>query len=152
MVGPILSPTDTPTVPMNEQTLLASGWQSMIGEGFTAQLGAIWVRGPVKGRTVGFIATAQQGNNTQGAVHGGALMTFADIALGFGAADALGGKNLVTAQLQLQFVSGGKVGEFISCEPEVIRASRHLIFVRGLLCADDRVVASAEGLWKVLER
>lgn len=137
---------------MDSATLLAAGWRSVQGQGFTGQLGPIWVHGAAGDRQIGFIATPQQGNNQEGAVHGGALMTFADIALGYAAADALGGSHLVTAQLQLHFVAGGKTGEFISCRPELVRRSTHLIFVRGLLVAGDRTVASADGIWKVLDK
>lgn len=137
---------------MDTAALQAAGWRSVQGEGFTGQLGPIWVHGPAGDRRIGFIATAQQGNNQEGAVHGGALMTFADIALGYAAADALGGSHLVTAQLQLHFVAGGRTGEFITCHPELVRRSAHLIFVRGLLLAGERTVASADGIWKVLAR
>jgi len=33
----------------------------------------------------------------------------------------------------------------------VIRRSKHLVFVRGLISTGDMPVASAEGIWKVLE-
>ncbi|MES0874079.1 PaaI family thioesterase [Sinimarinibacterium thermocellulolyticum] len=137
---------------MDSAALSAAGWRSIEGRGFTAQLGPIWVLGGAGERQIGFIATAQQGNDQAGAVHGGALMTFADIALGYAAADALGGSHLVTAQLQVHFVSGGRVGEFIHCRPELVRRSTHLIFVRGLLVAGARTLASADGIWKVLDQ
>lgn len=135
---------------MDTAALQAAGWRSVQGEGFTGQLGPIWVHGPAGDRRIGFIATAQQGNNQEGAVHGGALMTFADIGLGYGAARALGASNMVTAQLQLHFVAGGRIGDFITCKPEVVRLSTHLIFMRGLLCAGEKTVAAADGIWKVL--
>jgi acyl-coenzyme A thioesterase PaaI-like protein len=133
------------------QALQAAGWTSLEGSGFTGQLGAIWVRGGAGSRSIGFIATTQHSNNHAGAVHGGALMTFADIALGFGASDALGAKNLVTAQLQTHFVAGGRVGDFIHCTPELVRCSAQLIFMRGLLRAGDTTVAAVDGIWKVVE-
>ncbi|WP_370309074.1 PaaI family thioesterase [Sinimarinibacterium flocculans] len=136
---------------MDAQSLVAAGWTSLTGEGFTGHLGPIWLRGAANARTIGFLGGSQQGNNRPGAIHGGALMTFADIALGFGAADALGGEHLVTAQLQLHFVAGGRTGEFITCTPELVRRSRQLIFMRGLLCAGERTLASADGIWKVLD-
>ncbi|MGO8711808.1 MAG: hotdog domain-containing protein [Rhizomicrobium sp.] len=48
-------------------------------------------------------------------------MTFADIALGYGAANVLGRLRCVTAQLQLQFVASPQIGDFITCRPEVVR-------------------------------
>lgn len=135
---------------MTPETLRAEGWTSLSGTGFTGHLGEIWLRGTPDERIVGFIATAGQSNNHPQNVHGGALMTFADIALGIGATDSLGAKHIVTAQLQLQFVAGGKVGEFVTCRPELVRCSSQLIFMRGLICAGDRTIASADGIWKIL--
>jgi acyl-coenzyme A thioesterase PaaI-like protein len=136
---------------MDAQALEATGWTALQGSGFTSQLGSIWIRGDAGSRSIGFIATPQHTNNHADSVHGGALMTFADIALGFGAADALGAKHLVTAQLQTHFVAGSRVGDFIHCAPELVRCSAQLIFMRGLLRAGDKTVAACDGIWKVLE-
>src|SRR3546814_12293438 len=78
-------------------------------------------------------------------------MNFADIALGWIAADALGATNCVTAQLAVQFVAAPKIGEFVSCSAELVRHTSQIIFVRGLITADGRTVASADGIWKVVE-
>jgi acyl-coenzyme A thioesterase PaaI-like protein len=78
-------------------------------------------------------------------------MTFADVALGFSVVKALGGPHCATAQLQLQFIAAGRTGEFITCRPEIIRRTSQLVFVRGLVGAGERIVASADGIWKVLE-
>ena len=48
-------------------------------------------------------------------------------------------------------MAGGRTGEFITCTPELVRRSRQLIFMRGLLCAGERTLASADGIWKVLD-
>lgn len=134
---------------MTPQDLRAAGWTSARGHGFTDTLGELWLRGAVGERQLGFISTLQHSNNDPVTVHGGALMTFADIALGYRAAESIGGAPCVTAQLQLQFVAGARVGEFICCDAELVRRTSALIFVRGLIRAGDRVVASADGIWKI---
>ena len=80
-------------------------------------------------------------------------MTFADIALGAGVAAAMADDrlNCATVSLQTQFVSVARIGEFISCKPEVIRKSKQLVFMRGLIQVGDKTIASAEGIWKLLE-
>jgi acyl-coenzyme A thioesterase PaaI-like protein len=138
---------------MDAESLKADGWQLMgSGRGFTAACGPYWVRGEGATREVGFIAESRHSNQNPETVHGGALMSFADIALGWSATDALGHKRCVTAELKLHFVSSGKVGEFISCRAEVVRAASSLVFMRGLVKAGERTVAAADGIWKVLER
>jgi uncharacterized protein (TIGR00369 family) len=138
---------------MDAELLKADGWQPTSGgRGFTATAGPYWMRGDSGTREIGFIAEARHSNQNPGIVHGGVLMTFADICLGWSATDALGHKHCVTAELKLHFVSSGKVGEFITCRAEVVRAASSLVFMRGLIRADERTVAAADGIWKVLER
>ncbi len=112
-------------------------------------MGPYWWRGTGSEAAIGFVADERHANHI-GTVHGGMLMTFADIALGFGVVQALGTPHCATAQLALQFVATAKFGEFVTCRPEVIRRTEQLVFVRGLICVGDKVVASADGIWKVL--
>jgi acyl-coenzyme A thioesterase PaaI-like protein len=135
---------------MDAAGLLAAGWTSIDASGFTGYIAPLWRRGkPGVDREVGFIADLRH-TNYQETVHGGALMTFADIGLGWVAADALGHTRCVTAQLAIQLVSSPRVGEFISCKAELVRRTSQMIFVRGLITAGDKTVASADGIWKVL--
>lgn len=136
---------------MDAAALQAAGWVSREAQGYTGYIAPLWVRGAAGvDRTVGFLADARHANYHD-TVHGGALMTFADIALGWIAADALGATNCVTAQLAIQFVAAPKIGEFVSCSAELVRQTSQIIFVRGLITADGRTVASADGMWKVVE-
>lgn len=137
---------------MDAETLKAEGWDSIQGVGFTNMLGTLWVKRTESQYTLGFIPDARHHNQSAAIVHGGALMTFADICLGYSAARALGNTACVTAQLQMQFVSSAPIGSFISCQPEVVRKGAQLVFVRGLICAGDKTVASADGIWKTVER
>ncbi|AXQ30664.1 PaaI family thioesterase [Solimonas sp. K1W22B-7] len=137
---------------MDAETLLAAGWKRLDAGGFTGTLSPLWLYGTDPERTLGFIVDERHSNNHQGSLHGGALMTFADIALGYRAARATGHSSLVTAQLQIQFVASAKVGNFVSCRPELIRSSSQLAFVRGLICVGNKTVGSADGIWKVLEQ
>jgi hypothetical protein len=43
-----------------------------------------------------------------------------------------------------------RVGEFVTVRPEVVRHSKDLIFIRGLICVGDKNIASADGIWKVM--
>lgn len=137
---------------MTPADLQSAGWTTREFEGFTGQLGTLWMRSTGPERVVGFFVDARHTNNHLGTCHGGAIMTFADVALGFGVAGALGHVNCATAQLQTYFVSAARVGEFVTCSPEVVRRTAQMVFIRGLVCVGDRTVASADGIWKVLEQ
>lgn len=135
---------------MDAAALQAAGWSPREAEGFTGYIAPLWVRGTAGvDRAVGFIADARHANYHD-TVHGGALMTFADIALGWIAADALNRTGCVTAQLAIQLVSSPRVGDFVSCQAELVRRTSQLVFVRGLITAGDKTVASADGIWKAL--
>ncbi|VWX54849.1 PaaI family thioesterase [Novosphingobium sp. 9U] len=87
-----------------------------------------------------------------GMVHGGALMTFADIALGVAVVDAIGAPNCSTAQLQYHFAAGVKVGSLLVCVPEVVRRTRRMVFTRGLFRVGDETVGSADAIYNVFEQ
>lgn len=120
-------------------------------EAFSGQLGRVWTRGRGAGGEleVGFHASESHTNGHLGTVHGGLLMTFADVSLGMKVGEDIGGPRCTTVSLQVQFVSAGQVGEFLVCRPEVVRRTRNLMFMRGLIRAGDRVVATADGIWKI---
>jgi acyl-coenzyme A thioesterase PaaI-like protein len=135
-------------------SLKAAGWTPVEPVGFSGAIGSFWLSGSglVVETTVGFIAEPSHSNGYLDIVHGGALMTFADIALGLGVVNAIGrSSRSVTASLQTQFVAAGHIGDFITCRPEIIRQSASLVFVRGLLCVGEKTIASAEGIWKILQ-
>jgi acyl-coenzyme A thioesterase PaaI-like protein len=137
---------------VDEAALLAEGWAPIRAVRYSAGLGPIFSRVVDGQPMVGLLARDYLANDNLGIVHGGAIMTFADMALGFGIGMANGGKgNFVTAQMQVQFVSAASVGEFVTCEPEVIRKTGSMGFVRGLIVAGDRVVASADAIFKLLD-
>jgi uncharacterized protein (TIGR00369 family) len=136
---------------MDAEVLKAAGWRCFDGSGFTGQAGPWWVRGAAGSREIGLLVERRHGNEHMGSLHGGALMTFADISMGYAAADALGGTRCVTAQLQVHFVAPAKVGEFVQCRPEVVRRGAQLVFMRGLAVVGERTVASFDGIWKALE-
>jgi acyl-coenzyme A thioesterase PaaI-like protein len=136
---------------MDTESLKSAGWTAFQGRNFTGLAGPYWARGKGAEREIGLLVEERHCNDHMGILHGGALMTFADIALGWGASEALGGTGCVTAQLQIYFVAGAKVGEFVSCKSELVRRTSHLVFVRGLIKVGDKTVASADGIWKQLE-
>jgi uncharacterized protein (TIGR00369 family) len=136
---------------MNIESLTAAGWTKIETGGFTEGMGPFWVRGAGAGCELGLVAEPRHSNNHMGTVHGGALMTLADVALGYAVVGVLGGRHCVTAQLQLQFVSGARIGDFVVCRPELLRQTSQLVFMRGLICVGETVAASADGIWKVLK-
>ncbi|MET0588327.1 MAG: PaaI family thioesterase [Novosphingobium sp.] len=136
---------------MDSATLAAEGWERLPTRQFSALIGETWMKGPPGARTVCLIVDERAQNDHMGIVHGGAMMTFADIAFGLAVADELGAAHCVTAQLQYHFVAAAKPGELITCQPEVVRRTSQMVFVRGLVKSGDRTVGSGDAIFKVLE-
>ncbi len=136
---------------MTPETLTAQGWTRLDIDGFSRVSGGLWTRGRLPELELGFLSGPQHVNGHMSTVHGGMLLTLADVSLGYAVIQQLGAMNCVTAQLQTQFISAAKVGEFIVCRPQVLRQSSDLVFLRGLIAVGERTVASVDGIWKILK-
>ncbi|MEO1310115.1 MAG: PaaI family thioesterase [Pseudomonadota bacterium] len=83
----------------------------------------------------GFVAEERHGNSI-GVVHGGALLTLADIALWGAARRVVGPMQAFTVTLSSEFVAGAKTGQWVCATGELIRAGSKMTFARGVVYAD----------------
>ncbi len=125
----------------------AAGWRVWAGGALDELLGGFWSKREGEGWAYGLLATEAH-RNRQGVVHGGVQMSFLDHCLGVTAWEAAGRSPVATIQLNTNFVSAVKVGEFIEARAEVVRAARSVVFMRGALTVEGRVAATADGVWK----
>ena len=79
------------------------------------------------------------------------LATAFDVALGNASWGAAGQKPCATVQLNVHFIGAVKLGDFAQMQAEVIRTTRSLVFLRGVMTVADQVVATADGVWKILQ-
>lgn len=136
---------------VDAQRLVRDGWTLLSGTHFNETAGPYWMRREGDVRVVGLLGEERHGNGYVGTIHGGVLMTFADLALGMGVVDAAGTRDCVTLQLQMQFTASAPIGSFLTCRPELVRRTSQIVFMRGLIMAGERTVASADGMWKLLD-
>jgi uncharacterized protein (TIGR00369 family) len=88
--------------------------------------------------------------NTLGCVHGGVLMTLADIALARAAKAFLRpGSSLVTAGLHIAFLGGARPGDWIEARPAVDRAGRSLVHASCVLATGTEQVAKASATFAI---
>jgi len=83
------------------------------------------------------------GNN----VHGGTTLGFIDVAL-FGAARMFGlieAGTAVTLDMSVQFIGAGRIGEPLDAEVELLKETRRLLFLRGLVVQGDDKIAGFTG-------
>ena len=135
---------------MTPDGLRAAGWSCLGGTHFNATAGPYWMRHEQGVRIVGLLGEERHGNGHVGTVHGGVLMTFADIALGVGVVDAAGTRECLTIQLQMNYTAAAPIGSFLTCRPELVRRTSQIVFMRGLIVANERTIASADGMWTLI--
>lgn len=91
---------------------------------------------------------AREHLNGGGAIHGGALMSFADFSLFAIAHAALGGEKAVTLSFNAEFISAGAAGAPVEAAGEVLRATRSVVFVRGVVTQASRPLLAFSGTLK----
>lgn len=89
--------------------------------------------------------------NPMGICHGGWMASFCDMLLPMAAHrdPAVGLKFLPTINLQIDYLATAPVGAWVQGEGQVLRATRSLVFVQGLVAADGKPVARASGIFKI---
>ncbi|MBY0420862.1 MAG: PaaI family thioesterase [Parvularculaceae bacterium] len=124
------------------------GWKLQeLSEHFGTQAGPFYFRhGAEPG--VGFFSSVRHAN-IQKFVHGGMLMTLADMSLWDVARRRIGRFNGVTLTLNAEFLAPGPMGVFIEATGEVLRAGKSIVFVRGIVRAGDDALLSYSGSLKL---
>ena len=123
--------------------------QSVSRGGFNLHAGPIW-RLPADGEVRRYaLVAADKHMNSSGSVHGGLLMTFADIAMSQTARAVSGAPVCSTVSLTCDFVGPGKLGDILEAKVRVTRQTRTMVFLSADIVAGARMVAVATGLWKI---
>lgn len=125
------------------------GWERVPTQAFGTHVGPFFAPPGGDRLLCGFLADGRHGNK-RSVVHGGMLATAFDVALGNASWDAANQRPSATVQLAVQYVGALQLGEFAIVRAEIVRATRSLVFVRGVMTAGDRIVATADGVWKIL--
>lgn len=129
----------------------AAGWHVFPwhAEGFPTLVGPFWAKQEADGMAYGLVAEDRH-SNAHGIVHGGMLVTFLDQILGATCWEAAQRDAVVTIQLNTHFVAAARAGEFLEARAEAVRATKSIVFVRGQITVGERIVATADGVWKRL--
>ncbi len=129
--------------------LKSDGWKMVETTGFIQLIGPLWQR-QIDGAHEYALVAEDKHHNRRGLVQGGVLMTFADRTCGMTARFVTDKPTMATIQLDVHFVESGKIGETLISRPRVVRATRSLIFVNTEVTVDKRVIATANGVFKIL--
>jgi acyl-coenzyme A thioesterase PaaI-like protein len=114
---------------------------------FTTHNGPVYHK-PDEPSVRGFRALPRHANGF-GIVHGGWLMAFTDGVLGAAVWEATKARS-VTLRMNSDFIGMVRVGEWVEGRGTVTRATRSLVFARAELTVGDKVVLTAEGVFKLM--
>lgn len=125
------------------------GWWSWDLQGeprFNASIGRLLVRpeGPKRARCRIFPEFAH--SNLLGMVHGGAILTFIDMA--FFAGGYVAGADVVeavTLDCHTRFLHPARTGQPLDAEVELLRETRNLAFLQGQMVQEGEIVAAFSG-------
>lgn len=128
-----------------------AGYESILSNSpFGWENGPIFERKTEVGVQRGF-RIAPRHTNAGGALHGGMVMTFADILLAT-AVYAIAPPPFVTVRLTTDFMGPAFEGDWVEGTAEAEEPNDSLIAVRGIITAGNKTVATAQGLFKALNR
>ena len=88
--------------------------------------------------------------NTGGIAHGGFIATVADTGMGNAAHIAAGNKRCVTINLDIKFISAGKLNEILIGKVKVLKRTKTLVFISSEIFSSEKIIATASGTWKIL--
>jgi uncharacterized protein (TIGR00369 family) len=119
-------------------------------DAFTGHVGPFYARFDGEALVIGFRA-ARRHSNPGGIVHGGALMTFADVFMAVACAvqGRMAASFLPTINLSADFLAPTPLGAWVEGRTDVLRQGRSFVFAQGLTTADDSPVMRSSGIFKI---
>ena len=89
--------------------------------------------------------------NAAGITHGGYLAALIDAGAGTSAHRSAKDAPCVTISLDLKFIGASKVGDEIRGNVKILKKTKTLIFLFCELKCQNKIIASASGIWKILK-
>ena len=119
--------------------------------GFVKHNGGIFFRA-ISENEYEFKTTIKENHlNAAGITHGGFIAAFVDAGAGTAAHRVADGSPCVTISIELKFISVVKLGQELIGNTKIQKKTRSMIFLTCELTVEDKIVATASGVWKILK-
>ena len=100
-----------------------------------------------------FKTTIEENNlNTAGITHGGYIASIIDSGAGTAAHRAAENSMCVTISLDIKFIGATKLGDEIIGFVKILKRTKSMVFLICHLKCNEKIIASASGIWKVLSK
>lgn len=146
-----LSP-DQPIKTKDNPPAVPEGFKARhFGDGFVAVNGPLHTRRAGAGIQVGF-RVEDRHTNPMKICHGGMLASFSDMLLPMTAhhvCPEAKGRFLPTISLQIDYLAMAALGSWVQGEAQVLRVTRSMIFMQGLVTADGVNAVRVSGIFKI---
>ena len=90
--------------------------------------------------------------NTAGITHGGYIASIIDSGAGTGAYRAANNSMCVTISLDIKFIGATKLGDEITGFVKILKRTKSMIFLICHLKSNEKIIASASGIWKIISK
>ena len=90
--------------------------------------------------------------NTAGITHGGYISSIIDSGAGTGAHRAARSSLCVTISLDIKFISPTKLNDEINGFVKILKKTKSMVFLNCHLKTDKKIIASASGIWKIINK
>ena len=125
--------------------------QISIKDGFMKHNGGVLFR-TISENEYEFKTTIKENHlNAAGITHGGFIAAFVDAGAGTAAHRVADGSPCVTISVELKFISVVKLGQELIGNTKIQKKTRSMVFLTCELTAEDKIVATASGVWKILK-
>lgn len=128
-------------------------WDVADDDRFNATIGKLLVREGGPGQATCRMFPERRHSNLGEMVHGGAILTFIDMA--FFAGGRVAGADViraVTLDCSVRFLSPGKIGVPLDAEVEILRETKRLAFFAGKVVQQGELVAAFSGALRKSDR
>jgi uncharacterized protein (TIGR00369 family) len=125
--------------------------QISINPGFMRHNGGLFFRN-ISENEYGFKSTINENHlNAAGITHGGYIAALIDAGAGTSAHRSAKDAPCVTISLDLKFIGASRVGDEIRGNVKILKKTKTLIFLFCELKCQNKIIASASGIWKILK-
>ena len=125
--------------------------QISINPGFMRHNGGLFFRN-ISENEYEFKSTINENHlNAAGITHGGYIAALIDAGAGTSAHQSAKDAPCVTISLDLKFIGASKVGDEIRGNVKILKKTKTLIFLFCELKCQNKIIASASGIWKILK-
>ena len=90
--------------------------------------------------------------NAAGITHGGFIAALIDSGAGTAAHRSAESNPCVTVSLDLKFISAVKLGQELIGNTKIQKKTQSMVFLTCELVAENKIVATASGVWKILKK